>query len=141
MTDELSIFDAAAGAPEQIAIKTADQSFSFAACARLISDAAAPELVDSNDSAESTQAPMAIVATPSVETVLAVYRALAARRPIALIHHKLPGEEAERQKRVAEQALLPAGSAAVLFTSGSTGAARGVVLSRAGLVAAAGASA
>ena len=130
---ELSITDAARDAPERIAIATPTRSLTFAACAAAIEPRPAG----------STPEPIvdAIIATPAIETVLAVYAALAAHRPIALIHHRLAPEEAERQRQQALRAELPADAAVILFTSGSTGTARGVVLSRAALVAAAHASA
>ena len=77
MSDPLSILDAAREAPDRIAIETATQSLTFAACATAI--AAVP----------TGDAPATIVATPTVDTVLAVHAALAAHRPIALLHHRL----------------------------------------------------
>jgi o-succinylbenzoate---CoA ligase len=127
MIDELSIGLAAREAPDHIAIETASRSLTFAACAAAVEAAPAPAA--------------AIVATPAIETVLAVHAALAAHRPIALLHHRLAPDEILRQRALIERAALPAGAAAILFTSGSTGAARGVVLSRAALRAAAAASA
>ncbi|HEX3758393.1 MAG TPA: AMP-binding protein [Kofleriaceae bacterium] len=142
MTDPLSIFDAAREAPDRIAIHTSSRSLSFAACAAAVAQAPAGD------------APLARVATPSLDTVLAVHAALAARRPLALFHHRLTEAEIARQRALVdptggaaprlaslERMPLPAGTAAVLFTSGSTGAARGVALSRRALVAAADASA
>ena len=81
-----------------------------------------------------------IVATPAQDTIDAIHAALHERRPIALIHHKLPAEEQARQRALAEAAILDEGDV-VLFTSGSTGAARGVVLSREAMIAATEASA
>jgi o-succinylbenzoate---CoA ligase len=130
MTGALSITEAAREAPDRIAIETAARSLSFAACAEAIAAAASP-----------TAGATTVVATPSIDTVLAVHAALEARRPIALLHHRLTAEETGRQRAAVERAALPADAAVILFTSGSTGAARGVVLSRAALEAAAAASA
>jgi len=75
-----------------------------------------------------------LVATPEVATLAAIYAALEARAPIALHHHRLPDGELARQQ--AQLAHVPPDTAVVLFTSGSTRAARGVALSRRALVAA-----
>jgi O-succinylbenzoic acid--CoA ligase len=120
----LSIAAAAREAPDAVAIETASQSLSFAACA-----------------AARVEVAGAIIATPSLETIHAIHAALEAERPIALVHHRLAADEADRQRELVARSALPAGAAAILFTSGSTGAARGVVLSRAALEAAADANA
>jgi len=77
------------------------------------------------------------IATPTIETVRAIHAALDAERPLALLH---PSDDA-RQRELVEQADVPGDTAFVLFTSGSTAAPRGVVLSRSAIFAAAHASA
>ncbi|HEX4455825.1 MAG TPA: AMP-binding protein [Kofleriaceae bacterium] len=114
----LSVFDAPGDLP---AIITRDRTLAFADCARALPPPA-----------------RAIIATPSIDTILAVYAALAAGTPLTLVHAKLPAAEQARQLDAGE---LSADTAFVLYTSGSTGRAKGVMLSRAAIVAAAGASA
>jgi len=81
-----------------------------------------------------------IVATPDRATIEKLQNAIVAEYPFAVLHAKLAPAELARQQRLVETAPLPV-SGAILFTSGSTGAARGVLLSRAALEAAAAASA
>ena len=69
-----------------------------------------------------------------------IEEALAARRPLALIPPRLPPAESERL-HAAVPAALPDEVAAVLFTSGSTGQRKGVLIDRAALDASAAASA
>ena len=80
------------------------------------------------------------VATHDEDTVRTIHAALDAREPIALLHAKFPEAELARQRALVEDATFEPGDAVVLFTSGSTGAARGVVLSRDAIEAAAAAS-
>lgn len=89
----------------------------------------------------ATRATTVLVATPTSATIDAIRAALDARTPLALLHHRLPAAELERQRAIVDGTTLPPGTGVVLFTSGSTGPARGVALSRAALDAAAAASA
>lgn len=82
-----------------------------------------------------------ILATPERATIDAITQALDAREPLALLHHKLPPAELARQRAVVAASDIPDDTAFVQFTSGSTGDARGVVLSRAAVDAAVAASA
>lgn len=82
-----------------------------------------------------------VIAAPDLATVAMAWRALATRTPIALVHHALPPAEILRRRSAVDAATLTGDDAVVLFTSGSTADARGVVLSRAALTAAAEASA
>lgn len=142
MTDPLSIVDAARSVPDQLAIETASRSLTFSDCAAAVPASPRTSADAAARAGRATESGAAVVvATPSIDTVLAVHAALAAHRPIALLHHRLATDEAQRQRALVERATLPGDAAVVLFTSGSTGAARGVVLSRTAVLAAAEASA
>ncbi len=128
---------------EAPALVTPSQTLTFEAVAALApAPPHTPESHGANhDHGRDRTRTRCVIATPTPETIAAVHVALAERRPIALVHAKLPPAEQERQRAIALGAALPAGAAVVLFTSGSTGPARGVVLSRDALDAAADASA
>jgi o-succinylbenzoate synthase len=82
-----------------------------------------------------------IVATHTHQTVEAIRASFAERQRIALLHAKLPADELARLRASIDAARFVHDDAMVLFTSGSTGPARGVVLSRRALLANAEASA
>jgi len=84
--------------------------------------------------------PLAIVATPEVATILAIYQALDAHRVIAPIHPRLAPAELNRQRTIAADATFADDDAFVLFTSGSTGTPRGIIHTRDSILASARAS-
>jgi O-succinylbenzoic acid--CoA ligase len=85
-----------------------------------------------------------VVATHTNWTVDEIRAAWHARTPLALIHAKATSPEQIRQTRLVDDAVrrgdLRDGDAFVLFTSGSTGPARGIVHTRDSVIAAARAS-
>ena len=133
----LSIVRAAIDMPTAPAIVTTRETSSFAdaaVAASQKSSATRPALSGAPRRARI------VVATPTVETVSAIHAALDSDWPIALLHPRhSPGELARQREMVASSSFV-AGDAVVLFTSGSTGEPRGVVLSRGALLAAAEAS-
>jgi len=86
------------------------------------------------------EAPRALVAHPDVASILAVYAALDANVPIAPLHPRLAPAELARQQALVDETTFIDDDAVVLFTSGSTGAPRGIVHTRTSILAAARAS-
>ncbi|HEY5927012.1 MAG TPA: AMP-binding protein [Kofleriaceae bacterium] len=102
--------------------------------------------LDCSSSQEPQQAggprrPDILVATHTDATVAAIRAAYSERRLLALLHARASVAEVARQRALLDAASFEADDAIVLFTSGSTGPARGVVLSREALIANAEASA
>ncbi|MGZ8254805.1 MAG: AMP-binding protein [Burkholderiaceae bacterium] len=138
MNDPLSITAAARDAPDAVALHVGRDRYTFAQLADLVRTRLADlgsELVPGR--------PVPLVGRNKLERVVALYTLLEARVPVLLIHPKLT--EAERAAEIAatHQAAgsLPNDAAVVLYTSGTTGQARGAVLTRSALVASAQASA
>jgi len=122
----LSIRAAAAEHPDRVGLITAARSYTFAELAA----AAAAAPVD-----------VAVMATGTVATLPAIYRALDDHRPLALLHPRTAPDQLAATRAAIAHHPVPADTLAVLFTSGSTGTPRGVVLSRAAFLASAAASA
>lgn len=122
---ELSIRAAAAEAPDRPALITADATYTFADLAALL----APP-------------PATLVATPTLETILAILAAFEARVPITLVHPKLT-KLTPSPFAVSEVAQLDGDGVNLvnLYTSGSTAAPRPIALRRDHAIAAATASA
>lgn len=123
----LSITAAAREAPERLAIITRDQQITFAQAAARARPIAR--------GAVGLATP--ILATRSVETVLAVYAALEARQPLGMIHPQQAAATQDYERERLAACAVPDDTAFVIFTSGSTGMPRGVVLPRRTLAAAA----
>ncbi|MDO9071721.1 MAG: AMP-binding protein [Rubrivivax sp.] len=138
MSDGLSIIAAAREAGDAAALHTEARSYSFAELARLT---------------EGRMATLAKVARPgaihpvvgsnTLDTLLTLYALLELKVPALLLHPKLTAAEQAAERAAVERAaaVLPADAAALLYTSGTTGRARGAVLTRSALLASAQASA
>ena len=138
MNDSLSITAAARDAPDAIALHVGRERYTFAQLADLVQTRRADlgsELVPGR--------PVPLVGRNTLERVIALYTLLEARVPVLLVHPKLTESERAAEISATREAAktLPPDAAVVLYTSGTTGQARGAVLTRAALVASAQASA
>jgi o-succinylbenzoate---CoA ligase len=127
----LSIAAAATEAGDRAALVVGERTLSFAALAAMAS------AID----VEAGATPAPLVASPEPAAIAALLAHVDRGRPVALVHPRVAADEQARQAAVARAHAVPEGTLAVVFTSGSTGAPRGIVLSRASFLAAAAASA
>jgi len=82
-----------------------------------------------------TTQPHWLVAHRSVETVISILAAFRAGAPVALINPKLSDSERTALRRDIDLSQLPGDAAVVVFTSGTAGTPKGVVLSAAAFAA------
>ncbi len=136
MNDPLSITAAAREAGARTALIVGAQRYTFA-------DLAALAAARREQLALAAGTPFALVGSNTLDTAVALYALLEARVPVLLLHPKLT--EIERQAEIEATAraasAMPADAAAILYTSGTTGGARGAVLTHAALIASAQANA
>jgi o-succinylbenzoate---CoA ligase len=134
--DGLSIRSAAREVPKRVALVMRDRSVTFAELAALVG-----ARVDALRSAWSeTERPVTFVAEPGVSELVEMYAALEARVPFVPLHPRWSDDERASLGSRAARATVPSSVAAVLFTSGTSGEPKGVMLSRGAFIASAAAS-
>ena len=138
MDDALSIFAAERDAGTRIGLVADGRGRTYAELASLTRDrirVLAPAL--------APDGPHIVIADNSLATMITLYALLELGVPALLLHPRLTDTERSDQVRAvgAVAVVLPAGAAAVLHTSGTTGTPRAAVLTRGALLASAAASA
>jgi len=135
VNDGLSITAAAREAGDALALITRDGRHSFTDLARLAQQRLR--------SLPEGRGPVTVVGSNTLDTLITLYALLEARRPALLLHPKLTdheqAQEIEATRRAA--ATLPPDAATIIYTSGTSGHARGAVLTRSALHASLAASA
>jgi len=135
--DALSIRAAARDAGDTVGLDWDGRRYTFAELARLTG-----QRLGEVERQARGGAPVPLLGTNTLDALLTLYALLELRLPALLLHPRLTeAERAAERAATAQAAALPAGAAAVLYTSGTTGRARGAVLTRAALLASARSSA
>ena len=134
--DELSVSAAAREAPERIALVFRNRAVTFAELASRTA-ARADEL---RAQWAETECPVVFVARPELHELIETFAALEARVPFVPLHPRLSEPEREALRARLRTGSVPGHIAAVLFTSGTSGEPKGVLLSRSAFVASAAAS-
>ncbi|MBO7173768.1 MAG: AMP-binding protein [Burkholderiaceae bacterium] len=137
----LSIFAAAADSPDAVALRTGEKDYRFSelallAKARLVS-------LQTEQKLPAQGRPYILDGQNSLDTLVTLYALLAAKVPVLMLHPKITDHERHEllmQMRAITQP-LPHDTAAVLFTSGTTGAPKPAIITHKMLIASARASA
>ncbi|HSQ72329.1 MAG TPA: AMP-binding protein [Rubrivivax sp.] len=134
----LSILAAAREAGDAVALHADGRRYGFAELARLTQ-----QRLPALERETRGRAPYPLSGTNTLDTLVTLYALLELRAPALLLHPRLTEAERAAEMVATAQAVatLPADAAAVLYTSGTTGRARGAVLTRAALLASARSSA
>ncbi len=137
MSEPLSIFAAARDARDAPGLRIGARVLSFAELAALTDERLAGLRREA-----TTGAPFPVVGSNTQDVVVTLYALLELRVPALLVHPRLTApERADLDALAARAGPPPPDAAAILFTSGTTGEPRAAVLTRAGLVESARASA
>jgi len=138
MTDPLSIFAAAREAGDAPALRLPDRTLTFAELAALTR-----ERLVALDRELRPGSAHPVVGSGTLETIVTLYGLLERQVPALMLHPRLTAAERAALVAAAGRAgpVPHAGAAAILYTSGTTGAPRGAVLTRSAFVASAEASA
>jgi len=131
MSNPLSLEAAAREAPEATALVTDRASLTYRELASAVRERAAT----------LTERPLVVSPRATPQDLITLLAAVAAHRPLVLLHPR--STEGERARRLAllERAPVPEGTLAILFTSGTTGEPKAAVLPREAFAAALEASA
>lgn len=136
MSDALSIFAAARDAAAHVGLLAGGRPYCFAELAALTRERMRELAPDACGGS-----PFVVTGSNTLATVTTLYALLELRIPALLLHPRLTAAEREALTVPAPSPPLPAGAAAVIHTSGTTGAPRAAVLTRSALLASAAASA